>query len=117
MNVGTISDVCVLVGGKLPLLGVRVILLEADFGDVDVHGKSTGAFGVLPLEIYAVVQTTLPVLSDIIVFFEGILKMVGKGVTYVFNSKVVDDDTEDNMAPFVSPKTRRGGAMVVSVLG
>ena len=38
-------------------------------------------------------------------------------VTYVFNTKVVNDEAEENRAPFVAPKTSSGGALIVSVLG
>ena len=106
-----------LVGGKLTLLGVRVIPLEAEVGNVVVHGEAAGALGVVPLEIDASVQVTLPVFSDIIVFFEGILKVVGMAVTYVFKTKVIDNEAEEYRAPFMDPDTRSGGALVVSVFG
>ena len=61
-----------LVGGKLTLLGVRVIPIEAEVGDVVFHGEATGALGVVPLDIDAGIQVTFPVFSDIIVSFEGI---------------------------------------------
>ena len=38
-------------------------------------------------------------------------------VTYIFNTKVVDDEAEEDKAPFVAPKTRSGGALVVSMPG
>ena len=73
--------------------------------------------GVVPLEIDSGVKINLPVFSDIIVFFEGILKVVGMAVTYVFNTKVVDDEVEEDRAPSVAPNTSSGGALVLSVLG
>ena len=90
MNFGAISDGCLLVGGKLTLIGVRVIPLEAEVRNVVVHGEATGAAGVVPLEIYSGIQVTLPVFNDIIVFFESISKVVGMAVTYIFNTKVVN---------------------------
>ena len=62
MDFGAIKNGYVLVGGKLTLLGVRVIPLEAQVGDVVVHGKATGAVGVVPFEIDVRLKTTLPVL-------------------------------------------------------
>ena len=117
MNFGAISDGCVLVGGKLTILGVRLIPLEVEVGDIVVHGEATGVLGVVPLVIDSGVQITLPVFSDVIVFFEGISKVVGMAVTYVFNTKVVDNEVEEDRAPFVAPKTRSGGALVLPVLG
>ena len=72
LNFGSIDDGCVIVGGNIKLLGIRVIPLEAEVGNVVVHGKATSALGVLPLEIGAGVQVTLSIFSDIIVLFEGI---------------------------------------------
>ena len=91
MNFGAISDGCLLVGGKLTLIGVRVIPLEAEVRNVVVHGEATGAAGVVPLVIDSGVQITLPVFSDVVVFFEGIFKVVGMAFTYLFNTKVVDN--------------------------
>ena len=51
LSFDVINNGCVLVGGNLTLLGVRVIPLEAEVGDVVIHGKATGAMGVVPFEI------------------------------------------------------------------
>ena len=64
----------------MTLIGVRVIPLEAEVGDIVFHGEAKGAFGVVPLEIDSGVQVTLPVFGDIVVFFEGIYKVVGMAV-------------------------------------
>ena len=72
---------------------------------------------VVPIEIDAGVQVTLPVLSDVIVFFEVIFKVVGMVVAKIFNTKVINDEAEEDRAPFVAPKNESGGALVVSVLG
>ena len=117
MNCGAIADGCVLVGGKRTLLGFRIIPLGEEVGYAVVHGEGTGALGVVPLEINAGIQITLLDFSDIIVFFEGMSKVVGMAVTYVFNIKVVDDEDEEDRAPFMAPKTKNVGELVVSVLG
>ena len=105
MSFDVINNGCVLVGGNLTLLGVRVIPLEAEVGDVVVHGKSTGTMGLVPFEIDASVQITLPVFSDVVVLFESILKEMGMAVADIFNTKVVDDEAEEDREPFVGPKT------------
>ena len=94
MNLGTIYNVCVLVGENIPLIVVRLIPPEAEFGDVVVHGEAKGALGVVPLEIDAGVKVTLPVFSDVILFFEGISKVVDMAVANIFNTKVVDNEAE-----------------------
>ena len=53
MDFGAINYGCVFVGGKLTLLGVGVIPLEAEFVDVVVHGKATGVMGVVSFYIDA----------------------------------------------------------------
>ena len=53
MDFGAINDGCVLVGRKLTLLGVGVIPLEAEVGDLVIHGKGTGAMGLVPFDIDA----------------------------------------------------------------
>ena len=73
------------------LLGVRVIPLEAEVGDVVVHVNAIGDMGVVPFEIDASVQITLPVFSDVIVLFEGISKVMGIAVADIFNTKVSDN--------------------------
>ena len=51
LDFGAINNGCVLLGGNLTLLGVGVIPLEAEVGYVVIHGKATGAMGVVPFEI------------------------------------------------------------------
>ena len=67
MDFGSINNGCVLVGGKLTLLGVWVITLEAEVDNVVIHGKVTRAMGAVPFEIDFSVYTYLPVFSDVIV--------------------------------------------------
>ena len=99
------------------LLGVRVIPLEAEVGNVVVHGGATGALGLVPLDFDAGVQVILPVFGDNILLFEGISEVVGMTVAYIFNTKVVDDEAEEDREPFVVPNTRSGGELLVSVIG
>ena len=40
-----------IVGGNLTLLGVEVIPIEAEVGDLVIHGKATGTMGVVPFYI------------------------------------------------------------------
>ena len=101
----------------MTLLGVSVIPLEGKVRYIVVHGEATGALGVSPLDIDSGVQVTLPVFSDTIVFFEGIVNVVGMTVAYIFNTKVFDNEDEEDRAPFVGPKKKSGGAMVLFVLG
>ena len=38
-------------------------------------------------------------------------------VANIFNTKVVDDEAEEDRAPFVAPKSGSGGTLVVAMLG
>ena len=101
----------------MTLLGVGVITLEAEVGDVVIHGEATGAMDVVLFEIDAIIQVSFPVFSDVIVLFEGTPKVMGMAVAGIFNTKVVEYKDEENRVPFLAPKTGSGGALVVSVLG
>ena len=92
-----------------------MILLDAEVGNTFVHGKDTGTFGVVPLDIDAGVKVTLPVFSDVILFFEGISKVVDMAVANISNFRGVNDEGKEYGAPFVAPKSRCGGGLVVAV--
>ena len=51
MEFDGINNGCMLVGENMTLLGVRVIPLDAEVGDVVIHDRATGAMGVVPFEI------------------------------------------------------------------
>ena len=53
MDFGAINNGCVLVGVKMTLIGVGVIPIEAEVGNIVVYGKATGVMGVVPCEIDA----------------------------------------------------------------
>ena len=106
-----------LVGEKLTLLGVGLIPLEAEVGDVFINDKATGAMGVVPFDIDTSVQITFPVFRDVIVLFEGILKVISMAVADSFKIKVINDEAEEDRAPFVEPEDGSGGALVVAMLG
>ena len=38
-------------------------------------------------------------------------------VSYVFNTKVLDGEAEEDRELFLAPNTRSGGALVVSMIG
>ena len=41
---------------------------------------------------------------------------MGMAAAEIFNTKVVNNEAEEDRATFVAPKTRIGGALVVTVL-
>ena len=72
LDLGAIYDGGVLVRGKLAFLGVRMIPFEAESGDVVIHGEAAVALSVIPLDVDASIQITLPIFGDVVVFLEGI---------------------------------------------
>ena len=72
LDIGAIDDGSVLVRGKLAFLGVRMISFEAEINDVVIHGDAADARSVIPLEVDASIQITLPIFSVFIVFLESI---------------------------------------------
>ena len=59
MDLGTIDDGSVPVRIKLAFFGVRMIPFEAEIGDVIIHGETSGAMNVIPLEVDSGVQIAL----------------------------------------------------------
>ena len=68
LDIGAIDDGSVLVRGKLAFLGVRMISFEAEINDVVIHGDAADARSVIPLEVDASIQITLPTFGDVVVF-------------------------------------------------
>ncbi len=54
---------------------------------------------------------------DIVVFLEGLAKMIQVGIADVLDSKVVNNECKHDGAPLVMPKTRGGGCLVVVKFG
>ena len=61
LDLGAIDDGIVTLQGKLAFLGVRMIPFEAESGNNFVHGEAAGAMSVIPLEVDAGIQMTLPI--------------------------------------------------------
>ena len=72
LDLGTIDEGSLPVRRKLEYLGVRMIPFEAESGDVVIRGEEAGALIVIPLEVDASIQITLPIFCDVLVLLEGI---------------------------------------------
>ena len=53
LDLGSVSDFGVFMGRELRLLGCSVIILGENADDAVVHCETTGAFGVLTVEVDA----------------------------------------------------------------
>ena len=57
---------------------------------------------VIPLEVDAGIQISLPIFGDVVVFLEGIAKVLGMPFTDIFNSKVVKNEAGEDRVPVVT---------------
>ena len=74
---------------RLPRCGMAEASQEVE--DVVPHGQSAGAFGVVPIEVDADVEVTVPIFGDIIMLFEGIAEVIRVPLPDVLDAKVVDN--------------------------
>ena len=80
-----------LVWGVLRLLGRRVIEFEEDFVDVAIHGCTTCALGVVPLEVYTCKFDPFPIRGYFVVSLKGGAEVLSVFTACVLDSKVVHD--------------------------
>ena len=72
LDIGAIYDGSVFVRGNLAYLGVRMVPFEAESCNVVIHGEAAGLMSVIPLDVDASIQITIPIFGDVVVFLEGI---------------------------------------------
>ena len=72
LDIGAIDHGSVPVRRNLAFLGVRIIPFEAESDDVVIHGEAAGALSLIPLEVDASIQITLPIFGDVVVLLEDI---------------------------------------------
>ena len=58
---------------------------------------------VIPLEVDAGIQISLPIFGDVVVFLEGIAKVLAMPFNDIFNTKVFNNEAEDDRTPVVTP--------------
>ena len=61
-------------------------------------------------------KSTFPVFSDQVVIFQDCYGVDGVALTNKFDSKIVDDKSEDDRAPLMAPEARSGGTLLISML-
>ena len=103
LDLGAIYDWRVLVRRELTLERHGVAVLSEEFADVALHGKAASTFCIVPFEVYACELFTFPIFRDFVVFLEDIAKVVGMAFSYIFDSKIINYEGEEDWAPFVEP--------------
>ncbi len=94
-----------------------MVVFGEDGVNVVFHGKPTSAFGVVPIKVDSRVEVAVPVLLDVLMFFDGVVEMDGMFLAYIFHAEVVDNYGEHDGTPFVVPQTRCAFALVVTLFG
>ena len=103
LDLGAIDDGSVPVRIKLAFFGVRMIPFEAEIGNVVFHGEAAGVISLIPLEVDSGIQIALPIYGDVVVFLEGIAKVLGMPFTNIFSTKVVHNEFDEDRTPVVTP--------------
>ena len=97
--------------------GVFGILLVVAIQDVLVlsfHGEAARVFDTIPFETDAGKFGAFPILGDAVMRLEYILQVASMAVANANNSKVVKDEYKEYGAPFMAPKTRGDGGLVLA---
>ena len=92
-----------------------VIVLEEECIDVPIHREAAGPCVVVPCDVYSCKFGAGPIRGDFIVVLQCREEVICMSFALVLDSEVVDDKDEKNWAPLVSPQSRCGLALVVSV--
>ena len=93
------------VRGMLWCSGHLVVEYVAGLGDVIGHAEVYRAFVIVPVEMDAEENFAVPVYSAFVLLGEMVDEVVGVSFVDVFDSKVIDHETEIEVASFVFEQT------------
>ena len=97
----------------LALPRLRVPEFGQSFGGVARHGEVDLAAVVVPVERDADVLLTVPVRLQVVVFSDGVDKVLSVLLADVFDPEVVNNERELDWTPLVEPQSRDELALVV----
>ena len=86
---GAVGDFTVFVGSVLRFRGKSVIILLGDCLDVTLHGYTTGALFVLPVEVDSVGIISFPISGDVVALFESGEEVFGVAFLHIINTKII----------------------------
>ena len=90
LDLCSVVDFVVLVGGQDALEGRVVAPFGKDGGNVFVHCEMTCAFVIVPCQVDTRVERAITILGDGVVFEEGVTQVVGVAFANVFNAKIIN---------------------------
>ena len=88
--------------------------LEECLGDISRHVEIHSAIGVIPVKVDAAEEHTVPIHGDFVVFLETFFEMCDMVARGGFDAKVVDDEAEGDVTPYISPETGGVEAVVIT---
>ena len=91
-----------------------MVIFEEEGCNIFLHGELTGSLGVVPGKVDAGVKIAAPVFGDVVVFLDDVAQVMGMLEANVFDTEVVDDESEHDGSPFVAPKARCGIKLVIA---
>ena len=110
MGSGAIGDGRGFVGQEMTFFRAGVVVLYDESGDVVIHGEATDASSVVPGQVDASIEVSMPVFGEVIVLLY-VAEVVGM---LIFHTEVIYDEGEHDGLPFVSPEARDGIKVVVA---
>ena len=78
-----------------------------------IYGERACASEVIPSEVDAGIEVSIPVLGECVVIADGVAEMMGMLKANIFDTKVISNKGENGRVPFVVPETWGCIAMVV----
>ena len=102
-------------GRDLPYLGLLAFEPFEGVWNVIWHGKVNAAGVLIQMKGESEVALELPVLYNVIIFFDEFNDMVSMLLTNIFYSKSVHDERETYWPPFMCPQTGCSLALVIAM--
>jgi hypothetical protein len=82
-----------------------VLKLEECLRDISRHAEIKGVSGVIPVDVDATEERTVPIHGKFVVFLETFFEMRDMVARGGFDAKVVDNEAEGDVTPHMSPET------------
>ena len=91
-----------------------MVTLEEEGCNVFLYGESAGVRGVVPGKVDAGIQIAFSVFGDVVVFLDDVVQVMDVLKANVFNTEVIDNESEHDGSSFVTPKARCGIKLVIA---
>jgi len=79
------------------------------------HAYVNMSFFIIPMKVYTAVETSLPILFELIVLAECVNEVVCIMSSNIFNTEIIDCKGKLHWSGDVFPKSRRVGHLIVTM--